>query len=152
MRWFKLTVETFESTTNPPNGSFVVMTRKEGPAGGRSGGGVYEMAPESAALISLRYSQKVEGCVGGRTTERLLVQVMCPLPYQSFDFPTLFHSLNCPFFPLSHSCDSVPVGASLNTPCSYDSQGGGGGVEGGEEDGGITTPLSASIDKMSMAK
>ncbi len=54
MRWFKLTVETFESTTNPPNGSFVVMTRKEGPAGGRSGGGVYEMAPESAALISLR--------------------------------------------------------------------------------------------------
>jgi len=54
MRWFKLTVETFERTTNPPNGSFVVMTRKEGPAGGRSGGGVYEMAPESAALISLR--------------------------------------------------------------------------------------------------
>lgn len=31
MRWFKLTVDTFESTTNPPNGSFVVMARKEGP-------------------------------------------------------------------------------------------------------------------------
>lgn len=61
MRWFKLTVETFESTTNPPNGSFVVMTRKEGPAGGRSGGGVYEMAPESAALISLRYGGREGG-------------------------------------------------------------------------------------------
>lgn len=65
MRWFKLTVETFESTTNPPNGSLVVMTRKEGPAGGRSGGGVYEMAPESAALISLRQVGR-GGRKGGR--------------------------------------------------------------------------------------
>jgi len=66
MRWFKLTVETFERTTNPPNGSFVVMTRKEGPAGGRSGGGVYEMAPESAALISLRLGGREGGRQGGR--------------------------------------------------------------------------------------
>ncbi|KAM3570785.1 hypothetical protein VYU27_007153 [Nannochloropsis oceanica] len=101
MRWFKLTVETFESTTNPPNGSLVVMTRKEGPAGGRSGGGVYEMAPESAALISL-------------------------------------------------SCDSVPVGASLNTPCSFDDSRG--GVEEGECDRESARPLSASIQSLSIAK
>jgi hypothetical protein len=29
MRWFKFEVATFEATTNPPNGAFVLMTRKE---------------------------------------------------------------------------------------------------------------------------
>lgn len=54
----QFTVDTFESTTNPPNGSYIVMSRREGEAAlktpGRTGGGVYELPPESADLISLR--------------------------------------------------------------------------------------------------
>lgn len=51
MRWFKFEVATFEATTNPPNGAFVLMTRKER-LQGKPGGG-YELCPKSADLISL---------------------------------------------------------------------------------------------------
>ncbi len=52
--------------------------------------------------------------------------------------------------PFSHSCNSVPVGASLNTPCSFDDSRG--GMEEGEEDGEVARPLSAGIENLSIAK
>ncbi len=60
MRWYQYSIADFEATTNPPNGGFVVMERKENsnPSIRRTEGPWFELTNESLDLLNLKKQQQ----------------------------------------------------------------------------------------------